>query len=34
MAGIDCIGLESYNKEGLDLSKLFAVYQAKVETNQ
>jgi hypothetical protein len=34
MPGLNCQWLESYNKEGLDLSKLFGVFYAKVITNK
>lgn len=34
MPGINCQWLESYNSEGLDLSKLFGVFYAKVITNE
>ena len=33
MPGLNCQWLESYNSEGLDLSKLFGVFYAKVITN-
>jgi hypothetical protein len=33
MPGLKCKWLESYNTEGLDLSKLFGVFFAKVITN-
>lgn len=33
MPGIDCKWIESYNSEGLELSKLFGVFYAKVITN-
>jgi len=33
MPGLDCKWIESYNSEGLDLSNLFGIFHAKVETN-
>lgn len=33
MPALDCKWIESFNSEGLDLSKLFGVFFAKVETN-
>lgn len=33
MPALNCHWVESYNSEGLDLSNLFKVFHAKVETN-
>nr|QWO71373.1 DNA polymerase [Termitomyces sp. DKA64] len=33
MPGIECFWIESYSEEGLDLSRLFGVFMAEIQTN-